>query len=493
MELVAVVQASRCCPHSKGITRSQMWYLYEVIVAMTNVQAEADDSMSRFLHELIEALSRHQDDGTIEFNTANGVDEMESGPLARVLSFRGDDLLSKEDFRKVAPMFWTIYDWRKTWYSGISDITTVTTKRLVHLESIDYSIPMSNRFDVDMSVEVALACCSKEGGGVTSLVDLPDDLFIKILHMSACWEALRCLRLRPSVPLEGYYISQGLYQKAIFKNAKVSKSVYSKVVESMHSLQVGNTVSVSRHSKKPVECDDDTYIIDRHQVQLDTTIPSVDMAFLFPDYTVDRPIRGGICKHGNVFARCDACDKTTHVSVFDLDSSTCNQMRYKATCVLCTEIESTIEAKAYLNTNPKLAAQWHLRSASVLVPDYLDMSSGRGGRVTECTMHGTSVYTIPLTHIIHIDHVNGERGVRGVQMQFAGGQPKGMPIVRVLDTIVPTARLCVKKTTSFYPNGIQMVAHPLCGQIQSAVIHVKHRPCAHRKKQKRLRTHESSH
>jgi hypothetical protein len=124
MEPVATLHATRHYPHSVGISLSQMRYLYKIVATRppgvfdwihSRVSNEVACSRSHcetrwprrakpldsFLDDLIVALHHHQGRSQIEYDTLDGVDEMESGPLGRVLGLNTDCYPSKIDFTRL--------------------------------------------------------------------------------------------------------------------------------------------------------------------------------------------------------------------------------------------------------------------------------------------------------------------------------------------------------------------------------------------------------
>lgn len=465
-----------------------------------------------FLYNLSKRLYKGHGPVTISHCAPGGRRCTDGVHLKRVLGLDDDSLVTMKDFVNLAPMFYSVYDWNLLYVH-------LNTSLPVHrgLYSLYCVSPPEVLFFINMSSLVAHACCDQTTTRC-SFEDLGSDVHAPVFQMTACCTALRYMRepiTRSETLFEGYYLSQRVYNRTMLNlHRELSKTLQSSSMSSVETAPAKVHARVRNWSEDrtsyehtPTESQG-VYILNRSELICKTKVPSVDMAWLFPEHRRDKPNADGVCRHNRAYVRCTECDKTARMSIFDLNllntgasprvlfsrTSICFEMA----CVLCTNRDAHLGANknsSYLSDN-KMPC-WNLsRLTPIVLPNCMISNLRYGGhpkQITEHRLRDTTVYRVVMMAHTTFNQGSKQAGddavVGGVHVRIANHDARNsIPILHVGSNVTLQASFGINKSTSFYPDGIQIVPHPLCGPALPYKIHAKHTPCAERKKKRKTMT-----
>jgi hypothetical protein len=492
-DYVAVVQGSYAYSNSVEISKEQLQFLYDVIVTRPEnikrwletavsfenlIPYDPGDAMSEFLCELCKALYKH--DTTIEYKHNGRWEEVQSRPLANMLYLYGEPL-RKEYLQETAPIFASLFD-------GIFDITSTKT-----LSRWFYDVNNVHCIE-DFPMYVADAVCKSASVAAPSvqLMDLPDDLFESIFKMAMYQTAL----VESSIPgcswASGYYISQRKYCKYVSECARL----HSKFYNLLPLMQVGSVMNINsvprsrpsriRSSESQPNNPNNTCIIDKDLLKIETDIPYVDMRFCFPKHTKDVPNKDGICRHGDKFVTCKGCDKSVKVAMLNICSrkGPWGDNDVELWCDVKCKLGSTVKDSQHLHSK-------HLSNGLgyLVAPQQIELESDMWNRgiisrselFDERRENNVSEYSFSVRHLV----TARSGAIIALQRRPVGNislmTPREDIPVRLMTILKPL------KSTHLYPTGVQFLPSTLSLPIAPINIHVKRPPTKEKKAMKRKR------
>jgi len=482
---VAVIPSSRIYSKSVEISRRQLQFLYNVI---TTRPADIDlwlrsamsfdhltpyqvgDEMSEFLCELCKALYKH--DTEIEYLSNNKWDEVSSRSLANMLYLYGEPL-RKEDIEDAAAMFACLFE-------GVFDLRE--SARWFIDDELNSSVHVHHM--EDFPLYVAKAACKPSKVQHLQLIDLPDELFEQIFKMAMYQHALSKTDL-PKNTIQGLYLSQSKYCKQVSACARL----HSKFYNSLPQMQIGSLVtleSIPKLLSRRRNLQDDhlsnVCIVDKDVLSVKSPIPYVDMRFLFPNHTKDRPNLDGICKHENDFKTCKECDKSVKVAMLNMGT--------KETCY------GTVDVNLWCNVNCKLASSvkdsQHLHSKHfsngmgyLVAPHQLELCSEEHMHFTKRDLFVETRSNNVSEYFFSIRHRASARSPQGFGLKMRTFDSTSIITPCDENPVQLTTRLIPLKTTHLYPSGIQFIPSNLSMPMTTTRIQVKRPPSKEHKAKKR--------